>query len=454
VSGDESLSTDSRNKITVVIPTFNRRVQLQKAVESVLQERRVPIEVHIFDNASTDQTESYVRDLVANDPRVSYLRRPENIGSTANYQHGLGTVSTAYFVPLADDDWLLPDFLHDAYRILETYVEVGAAIFVAEVRDADGVLHGTYPAPLEQLHFGLLRQREHFVDWLQHGHYVWSSILWRRETLACLGAPYLCTGLPSDVDFQAQIFCRYPVYLCNRPGAVFFVHADQASRGFTTSDIASWNLLFERLDCEINRNQILSSEEYLPLRAIAEKRYRGAWSAHSGMGGLPDRERIVAASAAGFRLGDWDTAFSLIDRPPSQSQTAGSSVFRLPAIGRTASTESAGIADSASELLGHVVGWMKQATHAVHQLERDIDQLAHDKDEARVQLSGEIDHLQWQRNELELELSRSKSREAEALTRFELAESRRVELAQRLQSLRSHPLAKIAMKLGLHRFFQ
>jgi len=453
VSGHELMTKESTHTITVIIPTFNRRVQLQKAIESVLQERRVPVLVHVFDNASTDETEAYVFSLMVQDPRVRYLRRPENIGSTGNYQDALAHVSTAYFVPLADDDWLLPDFLHDAYQILETRAEVGAAVFVTEVRDAEGVLHGTYPSPLDQFRFGLLQPREHLAEWLRHGHYVWTSILWRQETLACLGAPYLCTGLPSDVDFQAQIFCEYPVYLRNQPGAVFFAHADQASRGFNASHITSWHSVFERLDREIARKGLFSPEEYLALRAIAEKRYKGAWSAPTGVS-LPDREKVIAAQVAGFRLGDWKTAFSLIEGVKVQPRSVGREVFRLPLVGRMATASVAGTAADADELLDHVVGWMKQASEAIAQLEKDADRLEQEKDEQRVQLSAEIDRLAWQRNEVALELSICRRSEADALARADTSERQFLELAQKVQRWRSHPLVKMATKLGLRRFFR
>ena len=42
--------------ITVVIPTFNRVESLRIALASVLRETRIPIKVHVFDNASEDGT--------------------------------------------------------------------------------------------------------------------------------------------------------------------------------------------------------------------------------------------------------------------------------------------------------------------------------------------------------------------------------------------------------------
>ncbi|MET3495546.1 glycosyltransferase family 2 protein [Variovorax boronicumulans] len=448
MSGDESPSTNSRNKITVLIPTFNRRVQLQQAVESVLQERRVPVEVHIFDNASTDQTEAYVRNLVANDSRVIYLRRPENIGSTANYQHALGTVSTAYFVPLADDDWLLPGFLHDAYQILEGHREVGAAVFVTEARDEAGSFIETYPAPLEKLHFGLLHPREHLTDWMRYLHYGWSSVLWRKETLACVGAPYLRTGLPSDVDFQLQIFCQYPVYLCNRPGAVYSVHSNQASRDFNVSHIHSWALLFQRLDREIDRRKIFTLEEYLPLRKCIEERYRGAWRAPAETE-LSTRARLSAAMAAGFRLGDWDTAFSLLEGVPSESAPGASNVFRLPSTGRELEARLAGTADSADDLLGLTIAWMKLARKNAELLEDEIAEATQARRDTHAELSGEVLRLSREHDELVTELLACRTRESSAFAKFEVAEKGRLESAKKFQELSSRPLVRIARKLGL-----
>jgi glycosyltransferase involved in cell wall biosynthesis len=441
----------SGNKITVVIPTFNRRAQLQKAVESVLQERRVPIAVHIFDNASSDDTQAYVQELLALDARVSYVRRPENIGATGNYQKALGTISTAYFVPLADDDWVLPDFLYEAYEILEADGALGAAVFYTEVRDAQGTLLGTYPSQLDQFHFGPMRSREHMIDWLRYSHYAWSSILWRTKTLACLGEPYLCTGLPSDVDFQAQIFCRYPVHLVNKPGAVFFSHAGQESRGYNISHIASWSELFRRLDNAVHRQGLFSLEEYLPLRAIIERRYRDAWSAALAVD-PPATLKISAACEAGFRLGDWDTAFSLLQGVHPLDPSDATAVFKLPPMSRRTPTRpTEGIADDPGALLSRVVVWMRQAVDAIAQLEERTESLTRERDGVRFASNERLAAAALRHDVLALQLAQASTRESAALVYAEKSEQARLELEQRFEKLRRHPLARAARKLGLLR---
>ena len=429
------MKQEPKYDITVVIPTFNRRDRLQKAVESVLQEDRVRILLHIFDNASTDGTEAFARDLMARDARVLYTRNAANVGATGNYVLALGSIATPYFVPLADDDWLLPDFLFDAYRIAEEHPRIGAAVFVTEARNDEGALLATYPLEPDQIRFGLLQPREHLEDWLRHGHYAWSSILWRTATLACVGAPYLHTGLPSDVDFQAQIFCKYPVYLSDRPGAVYTLHSNQASRGFNISHVLDWAFLFKRLDRAIGRCSIFSLDEYLPLREHAQQRYRGAW-ATPGAETLTARDRATAACSVGFRLGDWETAFALIDSPKPAARAAGVGngfgVLCLPPIDKLRT----GAADSSSsegDLVLSVFGWMK---HAIATLERSRQT---------------VNALRDEKSDLQGNLEAAVAREHAVVLRAEENARRCADAEAQLVSLSTHPLIKLLKRLGMLR---
>lgn len=311
--GSFYVSRLAENAITVVIPTFNRRALLQKAVESALQETRVPLRVHIFDNASTDDTQSYVTDAAASDPRVTYFKNEENVGPQGNYARAMASINTEYFVPLADDDWLLPNFVFDAYQIMQAHDDIGAGVFVTEVRDGRGNLFGTYPSGLDKICLGRIEPRQHFEEWVKYGHHGWSSILWRSSVLKIIGPPYLHVGLPSDVDFQAQIFCRVPVYIVNQTGAVFLSHNRQESLGNNISTLASWAALFERLDAAVRASDVVPAEKYLELRKILQNRHKPAWG-NMKAAEFDDKQLVALATTAGFRLGDWDLAFALLDR--------------------------------------------------------------------------------------------------------------------------------------------
>ena len=198
------------NSITVVIPTFNRRERLKNAVESVLFETRVPINVHIFDNSSTDDTEDYVTKAMVKDHRIVYNRNDHNVGPLKNYSLALQSVKSTYYVPLADDDWLLPNFLFDAFHMLEAHKDAGAAIFLTEARNEAGVVVGTYPPEPDKIQFGLLKPSQHLRDWMNYGHYAWSSILWRRETLEFLNSHTFIPDCQATSTSNYKFFVSFP----------------------------------------------------------------------------------------------------------------------------------------------------------------------------------------------------------------------------------------------------
>lgn len=304
--------------ITILIPTFDRRNRLQKAVESVTQETRVPLEVHIFDNASTDDTGAYASAAADADPRIRYFRHPTNIGAKANYKSAFESVRSKYFVPLADDDWLLPDFLFDAWNILQQHDDLGAAIFVTEHKNEAGALLTTYPTALDRIGWGRRQPKEHLRDLLTYGHYGWSSVLWRTEILSFMKGNYFCAGLASDVDFQIQVFCKYPVFLANQAGAVFLAHSSQSSLGFDVRSVPFWASLVGRMDRAIRKYRLFDADEYAELRSVMLQRYRPNWRSTDNIALNPD-QIIRLAALAGFRLGDWDFAFSLLARVPDET---------------------------------------------------------------------------------------------------------------------------------------
>ena len=100
--------------VQIFIPTFNRAKKLRRAVESVLAQTVREVEVVILDNHSEDETPAVVADLARADPRVTYVRREENIGMVPNFNAIRGLVSGTHFTVLSDDDDYEPGFLATA----------------------------------------------------------------------------------------------------------------------------------------------------------------------------------------------------------------------------------------------------------------------------------------------------------------------------------------------------
>ncbi|WP_284180336.1 glycosyltransferase family 2 protein [Rhabdaerophilum sp. SD176] len=298
--------------MTVLIPTFNRPAMLERALKSVIESGCSGLVIRVFDNGSTDEAKAVIDRLKKSDVPIHYQKNPVNIGPIANFQQALGCVDTDYFVPLADDDWVYPDFIPKALAMLEADRALGAAIYVTEARDCGGKLLETYPQVPDQRRFGRLEPAEHMEDWLRFGHYAWSSILWRRSVLETVGAPYLHAGLPSDVDFQLRVFARFPIFRVNQPGAGYLIHEGQGGAALSASHLADWARIFLALDRHVEIQELFPRSKYAALRKIALTRYRPLWRRGSPETATESLEDL--AVLAGICLDDWEYALELLQR--------------------------------------------------------------------------------------------------------------------------------------------
>jgi Glycosyl transferase family 2 len=301
--------TSNKPVITVVIPTFNRKDRLKVALSSVLAEKRVPIRVHVFDNHSTDGTDVFLKQAAADDSRISYTRQPTNIGATPNYIDAFSNISSEFFVPLADDDRLLPEFLYLAYSLLLASPEAGAAVFFAHYLTDEGQLLCILPHSEEGTATGFLAPQQHMREFMLRGHYHWSAILWRKTVLEHIGYPYFHTGLPSDVDFQIQTFARFPVVLSREIGAIYTAHANQHSGNLSMRDIPSFAKMATRMDKSVG--PLFSEEEYRELRQICLERYKEYWRTQPKTP-IEPQKCVAMAALAVARLGDAEVASTLL----------------------------------------------------------------------------------------------------------------------------------------------
>lgn len=90
------------SKVSVVIPTYNRKDLLKRALDSVLKQDYQNLEIIITDNASTDGTDMMIQSYL-NDSRIIYIQRPQNIGIARNIKEGFLASTGKYFFCLNDD---------------------------------------------------------------------------------------------------------------------------------------------------------------------------------------------------------------------------------------------------------------------------------------------------------------------------------------------------------------
>jgi len=107
--------------VSIGLPTFNRAATLERAIESSLSQDYQNLELVIFDNASTDDTEATCLAAAQKDHRVKYFRRPTNLGMVSNFCDVLDHSSGEFFMWLGDDDWIDPSYVGRCLEVLNAH---------------------------------------------------------------------------------------------------------------------------------------------------------------------------------------------------------------------------------------------------------------------------------------------------------------------------------------------
>ncbi|MGW7048333.1 glycosyltransferase family 2 protein [Streptomyces avermitilis] len=116
--------------VTITVIVYNDAERLPRAVASLLRQTHPAIEIIISDDHSTDATPSVARKLEASDPRVRYLRLPENSGGCSAPRNRALEIARAPYLMFLDSDDELPEnaveLLLAAHREREVDFAMGA----------------------------------------------------------------------------------------------------------------------------------------------------------------------------------------------------------------------------------------------------------------------------------------------------------------------------------------
>lgn len=105
-------------RVSVIIPTYNRRNLLGRAINSVLNQTYQDFELIIVDDGSTDNTVKLVKSL--NSKKIRFIRHNEKRGVAAALNTGLQSAVGDYMAFLDSDDEWVPDKLESQIRAFET----------------------------------------------------------------------------------------------------------------------------------------------------------------------------------------------------------------------------------------------------------------------------------------------------------------------------------------------
>lgn len=204
--------------ISVIIPTWNRRQLLLRAIASVLQQTYADLECIVVDDGSTDGTAEAVRRIA--DPRVRYVHQDRNAGACAARNCGMGLAKGQYIAfQDSDDVW-------DANKLerqLALITATGADIVVCAMRRVNG--NGT-----EEIVPGHQPKGDLTEETLLRGNLCSTQcILGRAEVLRSVGFDADMPRL-QDWDMILRAAQTYRVYFHPEPLCTVYLQPDSISQ--------------------------------------------------------------------------------------------------------------------------------------------------------------------------------------------------------------------------------
>ncbi len=214
-------------KVGILLPTFNRKTYLEKALKSAREQTFNNIEIIVIDNGSTDRTAEYMASI--SDARVRYVVNEKNIGMIGSINKGIGLFSdeVEWCTILGDDDSLDRDFV---ITLLRTAIASAAKSIVQSQRifiDKQGNrIREAIPSPQEESAFDYLKMRAQ----CKRETYLTGVLFNRNAFREIKGYPVFSTGLASDDAFIFALSLKDRL-LCDRNAVAYVrIHEEAESR--------------------------------------------------------------------------------------------------------------------------------------------------------------------------------------------------------------------------------
>jgi teichuronic acid biosynthesis glycosyltransferase TuaG len=116
----------SQELITVIIPTFNRFVSVQKSINSVLNQNWKNLEIIVIDDCSTQKEYIDLPKIYADEPRVKIIRLQKNMRELYNSKYAQGMTRNEG-IKIAKGEWIAfldDDDFYYSYNKLEVQIEL------------------------------------------------------------------------------------------------------------------------------------------------------------------------------------------------------------------------------------------------------------------------------------------------------------------------------------------
>lgn len=121
------MTTDESERISVVMPLYNKVAEVERALRSVVEQSLSPCEIIVVDDGSTDGSGAIVERFIKECPDAGIrLITQKNSGVSAARNRGIEEAKGDYVALLDADDWWLSGYIAEVCRLMEYYPDADA----------------------------------------------------------------------------------------------------------------------------------------------------------------------------------------------------------------------------------------------------------------------------------------------------------------------------------------
>ena len=243
-------------KISVIIPTFNRRKTLRRAIESVRNQSLSPFEILIIDDGSNDGTKEWVKESFQD---IKYIYQ-NNQGVSSARNKGIKYAYGDWIAFLDSDDEWLPSKLYEQVKAIGSNPEIK-------------FFHTNEIWIRNEVRVNQMKKHK------KHGGYIFekcldicrvspSSVLIKKEIFDDIGTFDESLRVCEDYDLWLRITSKYPVVFLDIPLIYKYGgHAGQLSK--VNDGIESYRI--QSLEKIIKSGVLSTEQKILAVNALINK---------------------------------------------------------------------------------------------------------------------------------------------------------------------------------------
>ena len=238
--------------ISVIIPTYNRKNFLKRALYSVSNQTFVPHEIIVVDDGSSDGTKDWVQERF---PYVRYIYQ-DNSGVSSARNAGIQEAKGSWIAFLDSDDEWMPNKLEQQKEVVNSFQKAWLC-HTNEIWIRNGVR-------VNQMKKHQKYGGDIFENCLDICRISPSSVLIKKEVFEMVGLFDDSLKVCEDYDLWLRITAVLPVIFLDQPLIIKYGgHADQLSRvdsGIEKYRITSLEKILNSNSLSISQSKIAKSQ--------------------------------------------------------------------------------------------------------------------------------------------------------------------------------------------------